>query len=115
MHPKNRKRSRYAVHRLKMISGRILREIQRKITAEQLESSAEMFALYLRMLAQNRGDKNKLYSFHEPHIYCMKKGKVHQRYEFGTKASITTTRDSGIIIDILAFEKNVFDGPPWRH
>jgi len=37
-------------------------------------------------------------------------GKAHQRYEFGTKASISTTRDSGIIIGALALEQNVFDG-----
>lgn len=109
-HPKNRKRARYAVKRLKTISGRLLREIQRKMTWEQLEYYREKFALYLRMLNQKRGDKNKLYSLHESHIYCMSKGKAHQRYEFGTKASISTTRDSGIIIGALAFEKNVFDG-----
>ena len=40
----------------------------------------------------------------------MSQGKAHQRYEFGTKASITTTRDSCIVIGALAFEKNVFDG-----
>lgn len=109
-HPKNRKKSRYAVRRLKTISGRLLREIQRKMTLEQLHCYNEKLALYLRMLLQKRGGKNKLYSLHEPHIYCMSKGKAHQRYEFGTKASITTTRDSGIIIGALAFESNVFDG-----
>lgn len=109
-HPKNRKRARYAVKRLKTISGRLLREIQRKMTLEQLEIYSEKLALYLRMLLQKRVGKNKLYSLHEPHIYCMSKGKAHQRYEFGTKASITTTRDSGIIIGALAFESNVFDG-----
>ncbi len=109
-HPKNRKRARYAVKRLKTISGRLLREIQRKMTLEQLHCYSEKFALYLRMLLQKRGSKNKLYSLHEPHIYCMSKGKAHQRYEFGTKASITTTRDSGIIIGALSFETNVFDG-----
>lgn len=109
-HPKNRKRARYAVKRLKTISGRLLREIQRKMTLEQLHRYHEKFALYLRMLLQKRASKNKLYSLHEPHIYCMSKGKAHQRYEFGTKASITTTRDSGIIIGALAFDKNVFDG-----
>jgi len=80
------------------------------MTLEQLHCYSEKFALYLRMLLQKRGSKNKLYSLHEPHIYCMSKGKAHQRYEFGTKASITTTRDSGIIIGALAFETNVFDG-----
>lgn len=109
-HPKNRKRARYAVKRLKTIGGRLLREIQRKMSSEQLEDYNEQFALYQRMFDQKRGSKNKLYSLHEPHIYCMSKGKAHQRYEFGTKASITTTRDSGIIIGALAFEKNVFDG-----
>jgi Transposase domain (DUF772)/Transposase DDE domain len=109
-HPKNRKRARYAVKRLKTISGRLLREIQRKMTLEQLHVYSEQLALYLRMLLQKRGSKNKLYSLHEPHVYCMSKGKAHKRYEFGTKASITTTRDSGIIIGALAFEKNVFDG-----
>lgn len=109
-HPQNRKRARYAVKRLKTISGRLLREIQRKMTLEQLHIYSERLALYLRMLLQKRGSKNKLYSLHEPHVYCMSKGKAHKRYEFGTKASITTTRDSGIIIGALAFDKNVFDG-----
>jgi len=109
-HPKNRKRARYAVKRLKTISGRLLREIQRNMTQEQFAFFSEQFDLYQRMLEQKRGDKNKLYSLHEPHIYCMSKGKAHKRYEFGTKASIATTRDSVIIIGALAFEKNTFDG-----
>ncbi len=109
-HPKNRRKARKAVKRLKTISGRLLRELQRKMAPEQLTYHAGRFALYQRMLSQKRGDKNKLYSLHEPHIYCMSKGKAHQRYEFGTKASITTTRDSSVIIGALAFEKNVFDG-----
>lgn len=109
-HPRNRKKARKAVKRLKTISGRLLREIQRKMTIEQLKCYTEKFALYQRMLNQKRGDKNKLYSLHEPHIYCMSKGKAHRRYEFGTKASITTTRDTGIVIGALAFEENVFDG-----
>ena len=109
-HPKNRKRARYAVKRLKTISGRLQREIQRKMTLVQLHQYHKDFILYQRMLNQKRGDKNKLYSLHEPHIYCMSKGKAHQRYEFGTKASIVTTRDSCIVIGALAFEKNIFDG-----
>jgi IS5 family transposase len=79
------------------------------MTLEQLEHYAQQMALHHRMLKQKRGDKNKLYSLHEPHIYCMSKGKAHQRYEFGTKVSITTTRDSCIVIGALAFARNVFD------
>jgi IS5 family transposase len=109
-HPKNRRRARYAVKRLKTISGRLLREIERKMRVDQLQSHVDQLSLYQRMLSQKRQDKNKLYSLHEPHVYCMSKGKAHRRYEFGTKASITTTRDSGVVIGALAFDRNVFDG-----
>ncbi len=99
-HPRNRKKARKAVKRLKTISGRLLREIQRKMTAEQQKFYAEKFALCQRMLNQKRADKNKLYSLHEPHVYCMSKGKAQQRYEFGTKASITTTRDAEVLAQV---------------
>ncbi len=70
-HPKNRKKAHKAVQRLKTISSRLLRELQRKMTPEQRARHADRFALYQRMLSQKRGDKHKLYSLHEPHIYCM--------------------------------------------
>ena len=38
------------------------------------------------------------------------KGKEHKKYEFGTKASITVTRDSKIIVGALAFDSNQYDG-----
>ncbi|MBK7140244.1 MAG: transposase [Bacteroidetes bacterium] len=50
-----------------------------------------------------------MYSLHEPHIYCIAKGKAHVKYEFGVKASIAVTKDSGIIVGALTFEKNVND------
>lgn len=109
-HPRNRKKARKAVKRLKTIAGRLVRELERKLPANVLSGMEEMFALFYRGLNQKRGSKNKLYSLHEPHVYCMSKGKEHKRYEFGTKVSITTTRDSKIIIGAMAFDSNVFDG-----
>jgi len=109
-HPRNRKKAQRAVKRLKTIAGRILREMQRQMNAAQQQEHHEILSLYQRVLKQKRGDKNKIYSLHEPHIYCMSKGKDHKRYEFGTKASIAKTRDSNIIIGALAFEKNLYDG-----
>lgn len=108
-HPKNRQKARRAVKRLKTIAGRVLREVQRKMTAEQQQRHAEVLSLYQRVLKQKRQDKNKIYSLHEPHIYCMSKGKEHKKYEFGTKASLVKTRDSNIIIGALAFETNTYD------
>lgn len=109
-HPKNRKKARKAVKRLKTIAGRLLREIQRQMSEQQEQHHAERLALYQRVLKQKRKDKNKIYSLHEPHIYCMSKGKEHKKYEFGTKASLAKTRDSNVLIGALAFETNVYDG-----
>jgi IS5 family transposase len=109
-HPKNRAKARKAVKRLKTIAGRLVRELQRKLPASTLESYIKEFTLFNKGLCQKRGGKNKLYSLHEPHVYCMSKGKAHKRYEFGTKVSITTTRDSKIIIGAMAFSSNQFDG-----
>ena len=108
-HPRNKAKARKAVKRLKTIAGCLLRELQRKLPLEVLKNQEEEFALFWRALKQKRGDKNKLYSLHEPHVYCMSKGKEHKRYEFGTKASITTTRDSKIVVGAMAFPSNRHD------
>jgi len=79
------------------------------MTPEQQQRYAEPLALYEHVLKQKRQDKNKIYSLHEPHIYCMSKGKEHKKYEFGTKASLVKTRDSNIIIGAMAFETNTYD------
>jgi IS5 family transposase len=85
-------------------------ELQRKLEADRLACYAERFGLYERVLKQKRYDKNKIYSLHEPHVYCMSKGKPHKRYEYGTKASIAVTRDSKIIVGALGFDSNQYDG-----
>lgn len=109
-HPKNRAKARKAVKRLNTLAGRLVRELERKLPADVLGARAEEFGLFHRGLNQKRGDKNKLYSLHEPHVYCMSKGKDHKRYEFGVKASLTTTRDSKIILGAMAFDTNRYDG-----
>jgi len=109
-HPSNRNKAHKAVKRLKTIAGTLLRELQRKLPTFILEQESENFSLYERGLKQKREDKNKIYSLHEPHIYCMAKGKLDKRYEFGTKASIVKTQGSNIVLGALAFEKNDYDG-----
>lgn len=44
---------------------------------------------------EERHDKNNLYSVHAPEVEYIAKGKIHQRYEFGVKASIATTSKGG--------------------
>lgn len=109
-HPKNHKKAKKAGKRLRTIAGVLVRELSRKLPSEVLCREAENFNLYKRVIKQKREDKNKIYSLHEPHIYCMSKGKVHKRYEFGVKASIAKTKNSNLIVGALAFEKNYYDG-----
>jgi IS5 family transposase len=63
-----------------------------------------------RVLKQQRDDKNKVYSIHEPKVLCIAKGKEHKPYEFGNKSSFAYTRKSGIIVGAMAIEGNVYDG-----
>ena len=63
-----------------------------------------------RLLAQQKSDRNKLYSLHAPEVECISKGKAHKRYEFGVKASIATTNKSNFVVGGLALPGNPFDG-----
>ena len=106
---KKRRVIRKATRRLRIIAGRVLREFLRKCPAETQAQEREAIVLYQRALRQKRQDKNKVYSLHEPHIYCLAKGKEHKPYEYGVKVAITKTKDSSIILGALAFEKNQHD------
>jgi len=46
----------------------------------------------------------------KPHVSCISKGKAHKPFEFGSKVSISRTRDSGIILGALALPGNPYDG-----
>ncbi|MCJ7448519.1 MAG: transposase [Bacteroidales bacterium] len=68
------------------------------------------FDVLYRVLTQQRGDSNKIYSIHEPEVLCISKGKEHKQYEFGNKSSFAYTRKSGIIVGAMAVEGNAYDG-----
>lgn len=105
-HPKNKGRARKADRKIKTIAGRLVRELERKLTPGLHQDSLELFK---KVLAQNRADSHKIYSLHEPHTQCMSKGKEHKKYEFGSKVSIITTKTTGVIIGAINIEKNVHD------
>jgi IS5 family transposase len=105
-HPKNHKKARKADKKIKTIAGRLVREVERKLPAGL---HADELALFKKVLSQKRGDTNKIYSLHEPHVQCISKGKEHKKYEFGSKVSIITTKQSGVIIGALNIAKNDYD------
>jgi len=109
-HPKNRKKARSAQRKLKTIAGRLARELERKLPASSLGRYSQEIALFQKIVAQKRNSTNKIYSIHEPQVYCISKGKDHKNYEFGSKASIAVTKNSGIIVGAVHFSTNTYDG-----
>ena len=108
-HIKRRGKAKKALKRLRTIAGILLRELQRKLPENIMHAEAERFALYERVLAQKPKDKNKVYSLHEPDIYCVGKGKDHKPYEYGRKASIVSTLNSQVIIGVASHDKHTHD------
>jgi IS5 family transposase len=108
-HPKNKRRAIKSERKLKTIAGRLVRELQRCLSSDQYKKYEEKLKVFERVINQKKDDKNKIYSLHELEVYCISKGKEHKKYEFGSKASIITTKNSGIIIGAMNV-KNEYDG-----
>jgi len=108
-HPKKLTKALGAMKRLRAIAIIIMKDIQRKMSDEQLAIYSGRFEFYLKVLSQERNDKNKFYSLHEIDAYAINKGKDHKGYEFGTKASIAITKTSGIIVGAAAHKENIHD------
>jgi len=106
-HPKRRKKANSAKRQLKTIAGRVVRELERNLTHNTYQKELIIFK---SVLAQTKNSKNKIYSLHEPEVYCIAKGKAHKKYEYGCKASITLTQNTGIIVGATTFENNIYDG-----
>ncbi len=85
-----------------------MRELERKLPAVIRQEQRDNFGFYRRVF-QKPHDTEKIYSLHEPHIYCVAKGKEHKKYEFGTKASVAMTKTHGVIVAAVAHERNLYD------
>lgn len=108
--PRKRKLAHRALRQMKIIAGRLLRELERKLPAGVRQEQQENFALYRRVLKQQPADRDKIYSLHEPQVYCLSKGKEHKKYEFGSKASVVLTKTGGVIVGVVAHAQNLYDG-----
>ena len=63
-----------------------------------------------RIRSQQPRDSKKLYSWHEPEVQCISKGKARQRYEFGQKVALATTNRGNWIVAARLLEDNPYDG-----
>ena len=105
---KRREKALLAAKELKRIAGVILRDLERKLAKnkEKYEKECELFS---RVLLQEQKDKGKIYSFHEPEVHCIGKGKANKKYEFGSKFGILWSKERGIILSGADCE-NGYDG-----
>lgn len=108
-HPKKIKKARASIKRLRTIVGILMRNMSRLLSSEQAAKHQEKFDLFERVRKQQIKDSNKVLSLHEQHVYAITKGKDHKKYEYGTKASIVSTKDSGVIVGVAAHAKNEHD------
>lgn len=103
------KAARKADKKIKIIAGRLVRELARKLPLESLGKHLPSLKLYQRVLSQKRGDSNKVYSLHEPDVKCYSKGKEHKKFEFGSKASLLIDQATGIIMGAINFSQTLHD------
>ena len=103
------KRAAKQTRKLATYLGRVIRDIERKTPLDDAPLR-EKLAFADRLLRQQRHDKNKLYSIHEPAVRCIAKGKIHKRYEFGSKASFVTTSTGNWIVSAQSLAGNPYDG-----
>jgi IS5 family transposase len=108
-HARQMKRARGATRKLRTQLGRVMREIERQIT-EPTEKLAKLLETARRIHAQQRHDKNKVYSVHEPEVQCIAKGKAGKPYEFGNKVSVAVTSRGGWLVGAKSFATNPYDG-----
>lgn len=107
---KDKKKVAAAIRRVKTMANALLRDVARKLPESSLPSRQGELERYQRVVNQERHDKHKIYSLHEPDVSCIGKGKAHKKYEFGSKAAIVTTKTGGIIVGAKSFSGNPYDG-----
>jgi len=86
-------------------------KIAEKTTEEQKEKvGKKLIETGERLLLQTKKSKNKVYSIHEPHVYCVSKGKKNRPYEYGCKLSVVVSQKSGVVLSTTILTKNQYDG-----
>lgn len=109
-HARQYKRAQRCQKKLRTLLGRVIRDIEKKkgpLPAWRLDGLLETAR---RIHSQQRHDKKKVYSMHEPQVECLSKGKAHQKYEFGVKASIATTSRGGWHVGAMSCPGSPYDG-----
>jgi len=103
------KRARACTRKLKTQLGRVIREVERQ-TQEPSVKLRKLLQTAHRIHEQQRHDKDKIYSVHEPEVQCIAKGKAGKQYEFGNKVSVAVSSRGGWFVGVKSFTGNPYDG-----
>lgn len=116
-HARQFKRAGKALRTLKTYLGRVVRDIRRKIVANENLRRPFTRPLFLaeRVLEQDRRQRGrKVYSLHAPEVECIGKGKAHRPYEFGVKVSVATpirrSKGGQFVAHVATLPGNPYDG-----
>ena len=113
-HARQYKRMRKALRTLRGYTGRVMRDIRRRLdnipAGAMRDGVAEILARVSKLLHQAPKGKGKIYALHEPDVDCISKGKARVRYEFGCKVSLATTIDECFVVGMRAMLGNPYDG-----
>jgi transposase, IS5 family len=104
------KRAKPVLRSMKTMAGRVVRDVERKLSPAAREAHADILTRAKRILEQERTTKGKVYSMHAPEVECIAKGKAHRPYEFGVKTSLATTHKEGFCVGIQTCPGNPYDG-----
>lgn len=74
--------------RLRTIAKALVNDIARKMNEIQLSCYREDIELYRRVIKQERSDKDKVYSLHEPEVECISKGRSTRSMSLGTRVRL---------------------------
>jgi IS5 family transposase len=108
-HARQMKRARACTRKLRTQLGRVIREVERQTKAPSMKLGKLLQTAH-RIHAQQRHDKNKVYSVHEPEVECIAKGKAGKQYEFGNKVSVAVSSRGGWFVGARSFTGNPYDG-----
>ncbi len=108
---RNAKKAKGALKKLRTLAGRQVRDLHRQlIKLGKAGPYAPMLPIMERIVSQQRGDKNKIYSLHEPTVSRISKGKAHRKYALGSKVSVASWSGSHVVVGITSFAGNPHDG-----
>jgi IS5 family transposase len=108
-HARQMKRAKACTRTLRTQLGRVLREIERQVEQPTGELQKLLETAH-KIHAQQRHDKKKIYSVHEPEVECISKGKAGRKYEYGNKVSVAVSSQGGWFVGSKSFTGNPYDG-----